>query len=245
MTQIDLKTHSLNIAIDIFGQHNNPTILFLHAGGETRSVWTPIVDHLHNLPWQIIVPDLRGHGQSDRANVYRFADFVEDIEIIIEELAGTPLIVVGGSIGGLIGFMIAGRPSSPVNGLISLDITPQPPAAAGMQERAKIASAIYSGVPQVSSIDPEMASGSLVQDIISNSPILRMRAKNISSPVLLIHGLRSKAVGEIEQQAFLDDIPHADVVSIDSGHLVARENPKLVADKIKDFISKNREWLQD
>ncbi|MEM7801856.1 MAG: alpha/beta hydrolase, partial [Chloroflexota bacterium] len=137
-----------------------------------------------------------------------------------------------------IGFMIAGRSDSPVSGLIALDVTPQPPLSAGMQESNKIAAAISRGAAQVASVDPEIASGALVRDIISTSSAIKERSRMINKPVLLIQGERSHAMSDAERLAFLEDMPHADVLMVDSGHLVARDQPEAVAAALRAFVSK-------
>ncbi|MEM7335936.1 MAG: alpha/beta hydrolase [Chloroflexota bacterium] len=241
MNDVNIQvTKDLNLTLTISGKKERPTLLLLHAGGENRTVWIPIIERLSNLQWQIIAPDLRGHGQSGRVNHYQFTDFVEDINTVVSKIAGTPLVIVGGSIGGLIGFMIAGQKDSPVNGLISLDVTPHPPTAAGRQEGAKVASAISAGKSQVSTLDPKLASGALVKDILAQTSLIRKRAKNISCPVLLVQGRHSQAVGDKEIKTFRDDIPHAEIITLESGHLIARDHPKIVATLIEEFTAKFR-----
>jgi len=232
---------TLNLVLDRTGRAQDSTILFLHAGGETRSVWKPITTQLLDLDWQMLAPDLRGHGESDRAKEYQFADFIEDVEILIEKLCGRPLIIVGGSMGGLVGLMIAGRLDSPVDGLILLDVIPAPPETAGMREKSKIAAAISRGAAEVSSIDPAMVSGSLVENILLQSDFIRSQARQIQIPTLLIYGQLSHAIGEKELQSFREDVSHAEIISVNAGHLVARDRPEEVAKIIRAFILQNED----
>lgn len=239
MNPIILHINHLDLVLDRVGSKQEPTILLLHAGGESRSVWSPIIERLTDIGWQIIAPDLRGHGQSERAESYLFDDFVLDAKLMIAELAGKPLVIVGGSIGGLIGLMITGMPESPVDGLILLDVPTAPALLAAQRENQKIADGIARGVVSLAHVDPRLVSSTLVQDILADSARLRQAARNVRVPTLLIRGQRSPAVGEMEQAAFTTDIPHGEIKMVNAGHLVARDQPGFVADTIRTFLAQH------
>lgn len=238
MTKISLPVNDLSLAVDKFGPDSGPTILFLHAGGESRTVWKPIIRQLRDTNWQLLAPDLRGHGQSDYADQYLFDDFIADGRKLIQQLAGSPLVMVGGSIGGLVGLIIAGTADSPVNGLILLDVPTNPSQTAAQRESRKVADGIVRQVSTLAHVDPKVVSGELVQDILSDPSRIRNASQQISVPTMLIRGSRSLAVGEAEQLAFIEDIPHGRIETVEAGHLVARDRPELVAELIRAFLIK-------
>ena len=96
MTRILIRRMDIEIVADVEGPSNTPTVLFLHAGGEARQVWRPMTARLVSCGWQVIAPDLRGHGESGRSPQYKFDDFVDDAAFLIDELAQRPLVIVGG-----------------------------------------------------------------------------------------------------------------------------------------------------
>jgi pimeloyl-ACP methyl ester carboxylesterase len=236
MTQISLPINHLSITLDKFGPDSGSTILFLHAGGESRAVWKPIIQRLLDTNWQLLAPDLRGHGQSDFADQYFFDDFVTDARCLIQQLAGSPLIIVGGSIGGLVGLAIAGTSGSPVDGLVLLDVPTNPSLAAAQRESRKVADGVAQQLPTLAHVDPKVVSGALVQDVLSDPNRIRGAAQRVTVPTLLIRGRHSLAVGEGEQSAFVEDIPHGKIETVDAGHLIARDQPELVADLIRSFL---------
>jgi len=236
MTQLFFTINHLSIALEKYGPDSGPTILFLHAGGESRLVWQPITQRLLDTNWQLLAPDLRGHGQSDFADHYFFDDFIMDARGLIRHFAGSPLVIVGGSIGGLVGLRIAGTPDSPVDGLVLLDAPTKPSLAAAQRESRKVADGVARQVPTLAHLDPKVVAGPLVQDVLSDPDRLRNAAQRITIPTLLIRGRFSSAVGREEQMIFLTDIPHGQIETVDAGHLVARDQPELVSDLIKTFL---------
>lgn len=88
-----------------------PTILLLHGWSGNYTVFEPLVALLNARGYSTIVPDLRGHGLSDKHRVlreYEFPAFVEDTHALLSELGfgpSKPLVVLGYSAGGTIALM--------------------------------------------------------------------------------------------------------------------------------------------
>lgn len=238
MITTTFRTNSLTFLIDKYGRDSGPTTMFLHAGGETRDIWKPIAPSVTDAGWRVIAPDLRGHGQSEHVDAYFFDDFISDTEKIIQELADKPLVIVGGSLGGLVGLMIAGAVNSPVDGLILLDVPTKPSLAAANREKRKVAVGIARNLLTASHVDPKVISGTLVEEIVFNTERIRQAARKVNVPTLLVQGLRSAAVREAEKLAFKEDIPHGEIRTVDAGHLVAQEQPESVAATIKIFLTR-------
>src|SRR5215470_1634070 len=93
---------------DTVGPADAPTLLFLHGSGQTRQSWGTALMQAARRGYRAISLDLRGHGDSDWSpdGKYHLETFAADIRQAIENLGGTP-ILVGASLGGIIGLLIA------------------------------------------------------------------------------------------------------------------------------------------
>lgn len=114
------------LAADLVGPSGGVPVLLLHGGGQTRGAWRESAARLAALGQRVIVPDLRGHGDSDWApdGNYTLDRQVQDILALIRTLPARP-IVVGASMGGLIGMTLAGEHPEELRALILVDIVPR------------------------------------------------------------------------------------------------------------------------
>jgi pimeloyl-ACP methyl ester carboxylesterase len=100
-----------------------PPVLLLHGLGVDGSVFVPFARRL--LPsLGAVVPDLRGHGQSDApASGYALPDYAGDLVELIEACLGSPgpVPVVGHSLGALVGMTLAALRPDLVSWLVLLD----------------------------------------------------------------------------------------------------------------------------
>lgn len=237
MHPVRLHVNQLELAVDVGGPSSGPTVLLLHAGAENRGVWLPIAPLLNDAGWRTIAPDLRGHGESGRAPAYRLDDMLDDNEAIIRQLAGEPLVIAGGSIGGVIGLLLMGERSLPAAGLALLDLPTRPRSAPVRAIRERVATARSRGSKAIASVDPGFMDGTFVDDVMAESHRWWQAARRLQSPTLLIRGTRGAMSGEMRRQ-FLEDIPHAEIAEVDAGHLVARDQPAAVAVLLQSFLNR-------
>ena len=112
---------------DVYGPVGAPTVLLLHGGGQTRHAWGNATQVLGDAGWNTVALDLPGHGDSAWAadGDYRIEVLAATMCRIWREL-GTPLAVVGASLGGLISMAAVGRADAPpINALVLVDIAPR------------------------------------------------------------------------------------------------------------------------
>ncbi len=115
------------LVADVYGPVGAPTVLLLHGGGQTRHAWGRAAQTLGDAGWRTVALDLPGHGDSAWAadGDYRIEVLADTMLRIWREL-GTPLAVVGASLGGLISMAAVGRADAPpINALVLVDIAPR------------------------------------------------------------------------------------------------------------------------
>jgi pimeloyl-ACP methyl ester carboxylesterase len=127
-TRLSLPGSGLRLAADAAGEPNAPTLLFLHGSGQTRQSWGRALEEAARRGYRALSLDLRGHGDSDWApdGNYALESFAADVRQAIEHM-GTEPILVGASLGGIVGMLIAAAPSPPppLRALVLVDITPR------------------------------------------------------------------------------------------------------------------------
>jgi pimeloyl-ACP methyl ester carboxylesterase len=117
----------LSLAVDVRHAAGTPTLLFAHGFGQTRGAWNAAAATLAMRGCRCVTFDSRGHGQSDRVpgGDYHMQQFADDLLALAHAQPERP-ILVGASMGGLLGLVTAGevRPA-PFRALVLVDITPR------------------------------------------------------------------------------------------------------------------------
>ena len=89
------------------GGAGDTTYLLLHGLGATGEVWqglTELIDREKAGCW--LAPDFRGHGRSPWERPYTYGSLMDDLMPLVNE--ASRLVVVGHSMGGVIGLMLGG-----------------------------------------------------------------------------------------------------------------------------------------
>lgn len=107
------------------------TVLLLHGGGQTRHSWKRAGRGLAAAGWRAVAIDHRGHGDSDwhPDGIYDMTAISEDAADVADALwlddPTKPLVLVGASLGGLVGVQVAGWWGERLAGLVMVDIVPR------------------------------------------------------------------------------------------------------------------------
>jgi pimeloyl-ACP methyl ester carboxylesterase len=117
----------LSLVVDVRHPQGQPTLLFAHGFGQTRGAWNAAAATMAAQGCRCVTFDSRGHGESGRVagGDYHMQQFVDDL-VALAHAQPEPPILVGASMGGLLGLVMAGelRPS-PFRALVLVDITPR------------------------------------------------------------------------------------------------------------------------
>lgn len=102
------------------------TVLLLHGGGQTRHSWRAAGATLAQAGWTAITLDFRGHGDSAWAADGRYGldAMVDDMTEVLRRLPEPP-VVIGASLGGMTGLVLAGERPAALRALVLVDAVPQ------------------------------------------------------------------------------------------------------------------------
>jgi pimeloyl-ACP methyl ester carboxylesterase len=123
----------LALATQHWAGTRSPSLVFAHGFGQTRHAWNGAARTLAAQGFDATTFDARGHGESEHVprGEYHMEQFVHDLLAVSAEAAsadGRPPVLVGASMGGLLGLMAAGEAEEgrpPFSALILVDITPR------------------------------------------------------------------------------------------------------------------------
>ena len=104
-----------------------PSILMLHGGGQNRFSWKNTGQVLADQGLHVVAVDTRGHGDSDRAPGadYALESLSGDVLHIIDAI-GAPVAIIGASMGGLTGILVASLAGpEKVTKLVLVDVVPR------------------------------------------------------------------------------------------------------------------------
>jgi pimeloyl-ACP methyl ester carboxylesterase len=126
-----------------WGDPSAEPVLMLHGWMDVAASFQFLVDAMKR-DWYVIAPDQRGYGGTDATREagggYWFADYVADLEAVIDHFSPTaPIHLVGHSLGGNVCSLYAGIRPERVRRLVSLDgfgIPSTPPNKAAERYRA-------------------------------------------------------------------------------------------------------------
>lgn len=113
------------LAIETFGE-GSPTAVFAHGFGQTRDAWTNCARVTAEAGWPCASYDARGHGESGwlESGDYSVEQLQADLRLVCTQ-AATPPVVIGASMGGLVGMAMAGADADSCRALVLVDITPR------------------------------------------------------------------------------------------------------------------------
>nr|WP_166179134.1 alpha/beta hydrolase [Altererythrobacter segetis] len=116
---------------DYTGPDTKPPLLCLHGLTRNARDFEPLAERFAG-EWRLIVPDMRGRGQSEYAREaasYRARSYIDDVVRLLGQLDCGPVVAVGTSMGGMIAMLMAQARAWPLAGAVLNDIGPDLEAA--------------------------------------------------------------------------------------------------------------------
>jgi len=116
LDQVDIEADGLTLSCYLIGK--GPPLVLLHGMGASKISMVPLLGPLSE-HHRLIVPDLPGHGESDKPPAdYSPRFYARVIRHLMDEVGVDQAVVVGNSMGGRIGLELALRSANRVRALV-------------------------------------------------------------------------------------------------------------------------------
>ncbi|WP_083856739.1 alpha/beta fold hydrolase [Nitrolancea hollandica] len=240
-------------------REGRPAILFLHGLYDRWEIWRPAMVALAP-EYDLIAPDLRGHGRSDwPESGYRLSDYVDDAIGLLDRLAAREVAVIGHSLGAVVAALVAAKDTARVRAVVLED--PALEQNDGTTEWLEMLLDAKRGTPEETyALISEMrwdrddadwrretewlrgtADGPFVAmlDRLDRDVDLFTALERITCPVLLLHadpaagGALSESGAERARQALRDGVYQR---FPDTGHSIHHERPAEFVEIVSDFL---------
>ena len=253
------------IVADLRGEGSGGTpLLLLHGMWCDRRMFDPMAAELAQ-GGPVLVPDLRGHGESSQVGGWDLEDLAHDMVELLNALRFPAADVVGFSLGGMAALQLALRWPERVRRLVLVSTTG---SAEGPVRQAELR--VLGGVlrrldgetrlldpvpqwvfaPEFRDRHPEVVSGwlavvrrmpgeSLAQalDVAGARPDLSARLPDIPHPALVVVGSRDALLSPDESRRLAEALPGGRLVSLEGvGHALPLERPHELAALVREFV---------
>jgi 3-oxoadipate enol-lactonase len=243
-------------------------LLLVHGFPLDHSMWNAQIDALADREGcRVIVPDLRGFGQSEAGgDVVTMEDMADDMAALLDGLGiDEPVVFCGLSMGGYVAFQFALKYAGRLAGLILCDTravgdTPQVAAARRATAEQVLdqgsANLVAAMMPKLFAEASASESPRLVESLrlvmlennargtaaaalgMAQRPDVTASLCKIGCPALVIVGSQDAISTAAEMRSIADGIPGAEFVEIpDCGHMSPMEKPDEVNAAIARFIA--------
>ncbi len=238
------------------------TVVLMHPVGVRGAFWDGVVRELEG-ECRLIVPDARGHGDSDAPPTpFDLDDLAGDVIELLRAVGQPPALIVGCSMGGMMAQAIACNAPDLARGIVIANTAHRrdDQGRATMEQRAAQAE---KGMPivlpttlsrwfdaQAMVAKPELVARAR-EWLLEADPIIHAwswrairglsytdRLQALTVPALAIAGLRDQSTPVAAMQAMARDIPNCAYREIDSGHLAPMEEPVRFAALLREFMAK-------
>lgn len=98
-----LKTSDgVDIFYETYGNDEGYPLFLIHGLGAEHRMWDPQISKYPSKGYRLIVPDLRGHGESSNVGTFRIGDCARDIKELSDKLGLEKFSLAGVSLGGAV-----------------------------------------------------------------------------------------------------------------------------------------------
>ena len=257
----------MNVTIDGRSLHyavsgTGSPILLVHGFPLSSKLWNPIVPKLEQ-EYRLIVPDLRGHGRSEASPAVTMAEYADDLATLLDRIGETgPVVLVGMSMGGYIGFEFYRRYRDRVRAMILTNTRAQADDPQGAQGRRELARRTEQegSAPVVEAMLPQLFGVSASQQLrdewseimAATTPegiaaALRAMAErpdsfptlaSMNCPVLVIAGDEDVLTPLEDAKAMQQAAPNAQLEVVpEAGHMSPVENPEAFLSILRRFLN--------
>jgi flavin reductase (DIM6/NTAB) family NADH-FMN oxidoreductase RutF/pimeloyl-ACP methyl ester carboxylesterase len=227
----------VQLRADVLGFPEDPAVLLLHGGAQTRDSWKDAAAALVLAGRYVINLDLRGHGASEwpADGRYNFDSYVGDLRQVLDQLGSRPVIVAA-SLGGWVATAALGEEGANLaSGLVLVDAPPKMVPEASREVVKALHRHIAKAGPNLR-WDPRTL-GAFDRDALPAR--LQAAAANIIVPTLFVRGAQSELTESATATNFVGQMPNAEYAEIEgAGHLVAADRAEAFNALLLDFLER-------
>ena len=248
-----------------FKEHGNmqgQTVLLLHGFCGSSKYWENVIPLLSK-DMHVIVPDLRGHGESPSPEGgFSIEDMAEDVHRLIEKLGTGKVFLFGHSLGGYVTLAFAEKYRENLAGYGLIHSTAFPDSQEAKEGRLnsikkigeegiepfvdQLVPKLFANPSQTGIVDSvrlakEIGAGTSPQGAIETLNAMRNRTdrnhvlKKETTPVLLTAGKGDKVI--TPDSTFSVSGGHITQILLEhSGHMSMYEEPEKLAESLQEFI---------
>lgn len=257
-----LRSDDAEIVYEVRG--SGPPVVLLHPFPCDHDFWNPVLPALETR-YRLILPDLRGHGDSEIGEgPALMRKHASDLARILDAVGVGKAVFVGCSIGGYILFELWRRFCARVTGLVLCDTRPQADTAEARANRLKAATAVLdegtepflnTNIPKLMghttlATRPDLVEGarammrkmtaediSLVQRGMAERPDSVADLKAINVPTLIVIGEEDVLSTPADGELMRQNIGGSQFKVIPkAGHYSPWEQPEAVAPLLRQFL---------
>ncbi|GAB2856364.1 alpha/beta fold hydrolase [Actinoallomurus bryophytorum] len=260
-----VSVDGLSIAYDDEGSAGAPVVVLVHGHPFDRSMWRPQVERLVEAGRRVIVPDLRGYGESAVVpGKTPLAAFAHDIIELLDQLGVERFALGGLSMGGQIVMELHRQVADRIRGLLLADTAPWPETPDGRRTRNEVADRLLrEGMrPYAEEVLPKMVAPATIERLpavaehvlgmmLGTSPegaaaALRGRAERpdyaeslsrAKVPALIVVGSEDEYTPVDDARQMHELIPDSTLVVVDgAGHMPNLECPEAFDQALLAFL---------
>lgn len=253
-----------SLAVEVSGPAEGPPVVLVHAFPLSGRMWDDQVQALAG-EYRVLVPDLRGFGQSRDDGFPRTLErYVDDLLATLDAFESRPPVLVGLSMGGYVVLRARERAPGRVRGLVLADTRSTPDDDEGLVRRAAAVESLRSG--GVQAFARSTATGLLGETTLRTRPDIRERVEamirandprgiaaaavamacrtdtspglgSVDVPTLVMVGEQDALTPPEQARALAGAIPGARVAVLrGAGHLSNLESPEAFSDTLLGFL---------
>jgi pimeloyl-ACP methyl ester carboxylesterase len=137
----EMRVMNANVGIDYDVTGAGDPVILLHGFPDTRNLWRHQVSALESAGFQVITPDMRGYGRSDKpteVSAYSMVNVVSDVIAVLDDLSLEGAHVVGHDWGAAAAWVTASFVPDRVKSLTALSVGhPTSFRSAGLDQYAR------------------------------------------------------------------------------------------------------------
>ncbi|SKD09233.1 Pimeloyl-ACP methyl ester carboxylesterase [Chitinophaga ginsengisegetis] len=257
-----MKIRGINVVYDDYG--SGETIVFIHGQPFNRSMWDPQVAAFKS-GYRLIVPDLRGYGESEiPSGITLLDELALDIIHLLEALKITKATFVGLSMGGQVVFELYRLAPHLCNALVLADTDAKSESAQSYQARLQLSKDLVekgmsfytdqhlhqflgkTTMAEKPSVVADLRHMMVTTNPLGASLVQRGRAErrdhtlmlpDIHCPVLIVVGEEDGFTPVAVAKGMQEHIKHAQLVVIkDASHMPNMEQPEIFNRHLELFL---------